>query len=198
MTTNEIQTKMNYYELAKEIHANAVAKGFWDEPHSLNHHFMLAITEVSEAVEAHRKGRTASVPDGIEDFPDKAFIPSFESHIKDTLEDELADTQIRLLDIYGSIIEKKEDTPDITEEVKENYPFARGFVEPLEEFTEWAFILTNDLSCNPIAQTTLLKVYNGICTLLCMAEHFGIDLERHVRLKMRYNATRPRLHGKMY
>lgn len=26
--------EMNYYELAKEVHANAVAKGFWDEERS--------------------------------------------------------------------------------------------------------------------------------------------------------------------
>lgn len=189
---------MNYYELAKEVHANAVAKGFWDEPHSDNHYFMLVITELSEAVEAHRKGRIASIPEGLEDFPDKAFIPSFEAHVKDTVEDELADTQIRLLDIYGSIIENDVETPEITEQVKENYSFARDFVGVSEEFTEWAFTLAHDLSDNPIAYTTLLKVYNGICTLLCMSEHFGIDLERHVRLKMRYNATRPRLHGKKY
>lgn len=190
--------EMNYYELAKEVHANAVAKGFWDEKHSEEHYFMLVITELSEAVEAHRKGLTASVPDGIEDFPDKAFIASFEAHIKDTLEDELADTQIRLLDIYGSIIEKKEDTPDITKQVKENYSHVSDFVEELEEFTEWAFILVHDLSENPIMCTPLLKVYNGLCTLHCMAERLGIDLDRHILLKVRYNASRPRLHGKKY
>lgn len=189
---------MNYYELAKEVHANAVDKGFHDKQHSNEHYFMLAITEVSEAVEAHRKGLTASVPDGIEDFPDKAFIPSFESHIKDTLEDELADTAIRLLDIYGGIIKKKEDTPDITEQVKENYSHASDFFKELKEFTEWTFILVHDLSANPIMSTPLLKIYNGLCTLICMAEHLGIDLERHIHLKMRYNATRPRLHGKKY
>ena len=91
---------MNYYELAKEIHDNAVAKGFWDKPHSNEHYLMLVITELSEAVEAHRKGRTASIPEGIEDFPDKAFVPSFESHVKDTVEDELADTQTRMRSIY--------------------------------------------------------------------------------------------------
>lgn len=189
---------MNYYELAKEIHANAVAKGFWDKPHSNEHYLMLVITELSEAVEAHRKGRTASIPEGIEDFPDKAFTPSFESHIKDTVEDELADTQIRLLDLYGYIIDNDPETPDITEQVKENYSYARDFIGVPGEFTDWAFALAHDLSENPIAYTTLLKVYNGLCTLLCMAEHFGIDLDRHVRLKMRYNATRPRLHGKKY
>ena len=189
---------MNYYEQAKEVHANAVAKGFHDKQYSNEHCFMLVITEATEAVEAHRKGRTASIPDGIEDFPDKAFIPSFELHIKDTVEDELADTAIRLLDIYGSIIKKKADTPDITEQVKENYTHASDFFKELEEFTEWAFILVHDLSANPIMCTPLLKVYNGLCTLICMAERLGIDLERHVHLKMRYNATRPRLHGKKY
>ena len=189
---------MNYYEQAKKVHANAVDKGFWDKPHSNEHYFMLVITEATEAVEAHRKGRTASIPEGIEDFPDKAFIPSFEAHIKDTVGDELADTAIRLLDIYGGIIKKKEDTPDITEHVKENYSHASDFFKELEEFTEWTFILVHDLSANPIISTPLLKIHNGLCTLICMAERLGIDLERHIHLKMRYNATRPRLHGKKY
>lgn len=189
---------MNYYELAKEVHANAVDKGFHDKQYSNEHCFMLVITEVSESVEAHRKGRTASIPEGIEDFPDKAFIPSFESHVKDTLEDELADTQIRLLDIYGSIIKKKEDTPDITEQIDENYMYSRDLIASPEGFIEWAYELTRQLSRNDTIWNPLQKVFDGVCLLLCMAERLGIDLERHVRLKMRYNATRPRLHGKKY
>ena len=31
-----------------------------------------------------------------------------------------------------------------------------------------------------------------------LAEFMGYDLETHVRLKMRYNETRPRLHGKAF
>ena len=189
---------MNYYELAKEIHANAVAKGFWDEEHSEEHYLMLVVTELSEAVEAHRKGRTASIPEGIEDFPNEAFIPSFEAHIKDTVEDELADTQIRLLDIYGCIIEKKEATPDITEQIDENYMLSIGINASPEELTEWAFALVRALSVNPIIYTPLSRVYDGLCLLRCLSEHFDIDLDRHILLKMRYNATRPRLHGKKY
>lgn len=190
--------EMNYYEQAKKVHANAVDKGFWDKPHSNEHYFMLVITEATEAVEAHRKGRTASIPEGIEDLPDKAFIPSFEAHIKDTVGDELADTKIRLLDIYGSIIEKKEDTPDITEEVDENYMSSRDIIESPEEFIEWAYELTRNLSRIDTIWNPLQKVFDGLCLLRCLSEHFDIDLERHVRLKMRYNATRPRLHGKKY
>lgn len=45
-------------ELAQEIHANAVAKGFWDDPSlSTQHYITLIISELCEAVEAHRKGR---------------------------------------------------------------------------------------------------------------------------------------------
>ena len=103
---------MNYYELAKEIHANAVAKGFWDKPHSNEHYLMLVITELSEAVEAHRKGRMASIPERIEDFPNKAFVPSFESHIKDTLEDELDNGDHVLsadCDVYNAYIKEEND-----------------------------------------------------------------------------------------
>ena len=190
---------MNYYELAKEIHANAVAKGFHGKQYSNEHYFMLVITEAVEAVEAHRNGRMSPpLPAEIENFPDTFFIPSFEAHFKDTVEDELADTQIRLLDIYGSIIKKKEDTPDITEQIDENYMYSRDLIASPEGFIEWAYELTRQLSRNDTIWNPLQKVFDGLCTLLCMAERLGIDLERHVRLKMRYNATRPRLHGKKY
>ena len=99
---------MNYYELAKEIHANAVAKGFWDKAMSIRHYLMLVICELAEAIEADREGRTASIPENIESFPDKAFIPSFKSYIKDTLEDELADAVIRLLDIWVEVFPDEE------------------------------------------------------------------------------------------
>lgn len=182
--------EMNYYELAKEVHANAVAKGFWDEKHSDEHYLMLVITELSEAVEAHRKGRTASIPEGIEGFPNEAFIPSFEAHIKDTVEDELADTQIRLLDLYGYLIEEDAKDIDLSKDVDENYE--------LLGFTEWAYETVRYLCESEVLSPDIDKVYNGLCCIRNIAEHFGIDLERHVRLKMRYNTTRPRLHGKKY
>lgn len=38
----------------------------------------------------------------------------------------------------------------------------------------------------------------AIDMLYSYAKSEGIDLDRHILLKMRYNATRPRLHGKKY
>lgn len=54
---------INRQVLAEHIHANAVAKGFWPTnedgtyKYSSEHYAMLVITELSEAVEAHRTGR---------------------------------------------------------------------------------------------------------------------------------------------
>lgn len=35
---------------AKDCHERSVAKGFWDEAHSVGHYLMLVISELSEAV----------------------------------------------------------------------------------------------------------------------------------------------------
>ena len=44
-------------DLAKQIHQNAKDKGFWDSPRNTGEIFMLIISEASEALEAHRRGR---------------------------------------------------------------------------------------------------------------------------------------------
>lgn len=44
-------------ELAKEIHENAVAHGWWDEPRNLLEIVALCHSELSEAVEEYRAGR---------------------------------------------------------------------------------------------------------------------------------------------
>lgn len=178
---------MNYYKLAKEVHANAVAKGFWDEQHSEEHYLMLVITELSEAVEAHRKGRMASIPEGIEDFPDKAFIASFERNIKDTVEDELADAVIRLLDLLEYL------TFERGRRISAQFGRYKAFGH---EFTQLVCDAVYEIVDGHLAPQN--RCVRGISEIQSIAERLNIDLERHIRLKMRYNATRPRLHGKKY
>lgn len=107
---------MEIKELQKEIHQNNVAKGFWEDKETKNvpELLMLCVSELSEALEAHRKGRMnrlrvfnqdlgyARIT--IEDFTEgNENLPwlknRFETEIKDTFEDEIADTVIRLLDL---------------------------------------------------------------------------------------------------
>jgi len=69
---------------------------------------MLCVSEISEALEADRKSKIANVHslsvfirNGLDCNVDSVFKAEFESHIKDTFEDEIADTIIRLLDLCG-------------------------------------------------------------------------------------------------
>ena len=66
-------------ELIKLCHDTAVEKGFWDEPRNLGEALMLIVTELAEAMEAHR----------IQD--------------EENFKEELADTFIRLFDLCGGL-----------------------------------------------------------------------------------------------
>ena len=46
-------------ELAQQINANAAAHGFWDTDRNMGEMLMLAVSELSEALEEHRAGRPA-------------------------------------------------------------------------------------------------------------------------------------------
>lgn len=85
-------------ELALKIHENAVKHGFYDDKREIGTLLMLCVSELSEALEADRKGKHANPFNSIgsEDFKGK-----FEQNFKDTFEDELADAIIRILDLCG-------------------------------------------------------------------------------------------------
>jgi NTP pyrophosphatase (non-canonical NTP hydrolase) len=93
---------MNISEMAKAIHENAVAKGFYDKPITVGERLMLVVSELGEALEADRTGKYAEpfvfMNMKHSDHP----IEYFKEHIKDTFEDELADVAIRLFDLAES------------------------------------------------------------------------------------------------
>ena len=84
-------------ELAEEIYQNNKGKGFWDKERNVGEMLMLVTSELGEAMEAHRKGRFANL-EAYEEFSE-----DFEDAIKDTFEDEIADSVIRLLDMCGGL-----------------------------------------------------------------------------------------------
>ena len=120
-------------DAAQQIHKAAKEKGFWDKPRETGTLLMLCVSELSEALEADRKGKRARIDDYIKGYSHQDNLQQktagFELHIKDSFEDELADTIIRILDLCGAK---------------------------------------------------------------------GIDIERHINLKLAYNKTREKMHGKAY
>ncbi len=104
---------MTINELQKKAHANSVDKGFWSkevpgEVPNISEKLMLIVTEVAEACECLRDASGVGMPEpgwlddpegqyqwDIKNMPDEAF----ESSVKDTFPDELADIIIRVGDL---------------------------------------------------------------------------------------------------
>lgn len=116
-------------QTAALIHKANIDKGFWEEKRSMGETLVLVISEVIETLEADRKGRHADLTAFNREITNFGETTAFQMHVKDTVEDEIADSIIRLLDLSG---------------------------------------------------------------------YLGIDIETHIELKLRYNATRPKKHGKKY
>jgi len=91
---------MTLNELRDEAYTYAKKQGFHEQPTNFGESLMLIVSELSEALEADRKGKRATVK-----FPyNDAFIDpkKYEKHIRGTVEEELADAIIRLCDLAGT------------------------------------------------------------------------------------------------
>lgn len=187
---------LNYY--AKKCHNRAVSKGFWDEPHSVGHYLMLAFGELHEAIESDRIGKWAKLDpntiDTLHRIEGAPYAQEFLRLVKDTVEDEIADAVIRLLDLLGWIIG---DRTLAGFEVN----VGRGAYEKEEPpvmLTDALFPIIANASDNLIFSNTTAGILNSIKTLEQLCAHLGIDLMTHIELKLKYNATRHALHGKKY
>jgi NTP pyrophosphatase (non-canonical NTP hydrolase) len=95
-------------ELRDLIYKNARDKGFWDQERNIGEALMLIVTELAEALETHRSiGRIRPVDEMIKKVMNEMHDEEFKEHfaliIKDSFQDEMADTIIRILDLCGGL-----------------------------------------------------------------------------------------------
>lgn len=193
---------MNYLnKLSNAIHENAVKHGWWDDKPSNEHCLMLVVTEIAEMVEADRnkswarmnvskiKGSLASNDDIKECLAmDTAngYEERFKAIIKDTVEDEMADVAIRLLDLAGSLGMDFEHL----NECRYHRAFDRF------TFTENAFALCKGLSRENIS--IFKRIQFGLHFIEKWAKDQQVMLHFHVKAKHQFNLARPYKHGKSY
>jgi len=91
-------------EISQRAHEHAKKFGFYDTPRNTGETLCLIHSEVSEALECDRKGKYALAGnvDMVEQYQGDFFRASFESSVKDTFQDELADIMIRVMDLAAS------------------------------------------------------------------------------------------------
>ncbi len=186
---------MNLNKLRDEAYRIACEHGFHEEEHRDEHWLMLVITEISEAVDADRKGRRANHEDFAKSMVDEAGFPpeakktlfqmSFSKYIKGSVEEELADVVIRLLDFAGL---KRVDLSQIG---KRDVRW--------ETFAEQCFEVSEMICLSPYEGVPFTEsIKHAIALLFSMAENMDVDLLSYVRMKMKYNSMREYKHGKNY
>lgn len=189
----------NWNELRDRAYQTAKAHGFHKGDESAQHYICLVVTELAEAVEADRKRKRANIyryqvesvtpqsPDHVEKHKDFCF----EVFIKDTLEDELADATIRLLDLAGMIDVDLSIMPSMVklcDEQTDNRDYRNA------TFTEHIYYILREL----VMLKTEDAIHCSLGSICALAGYMEIDLAKHIELKMEYNNRRIHKHGKQY
>lgn len=216
--------------MMEAAHINAVNKGFGNVARNQKETLMLIVSELGEAVEAHRKGKFADtekyhIEMKTNEFDDLIDLSKaiFEKHIKDSYEDELADTMIRIgnyvkeFGIYQDIEERNIEIKIANTKGEIVYESSvldidiRKFTEiageqEKEEFNSGecmfdivhSIIRSVDSPASSIHKNHADRFGDAILGILRLAVLEGIDLQNFIELKMEYNTTREYMHGKNY
>ena len=174
-------------QISNAVYSNAFKHGWHKQYQNPEHWLGLIMSEVGEAIDADRKSKRAKLDSFMakahnlfpKDKNDAKWKLAFEKYIKDTVEDELSDVVIRLLDmayaIYGMFMDWKA--------VDSIYDETKSFPD-----SAWCFV-------KDTLNWSQEQICKSIAYVFDWAESLGISLELHIKLKMAYNESRPYMHG---
>lgn len=184
-----MKARPNITQLAKEIFEVNKAKGYHNENRSNEHFLMLVITELSEAVEADRKGEDGranmlgfetcmkNAYNGI--VRDDWFRTAYRADIKGSVEEELADSVIRLLDLVG--LRGYKDLNDL---------LLVATVSEKKTFTENIFSICKNMIYYKYSEPE--RISYALLNIERLCYMLNIDLWLHVDLKLEYNRVKPK------
>lgn len=194
---------MEINKLKHRAYEIAVKHGWYEEEKSGLHYAMLVVSEIGEAINADRKGKYAQrkdFEDRIGDVPpfsaEEHWISTFDCCIKDTVEDELADTAIRILSLAGHSQGELEEKAFSEENFKNGY----AVVEHLYTGSDTKNLTLAEELMLPVKELVDCFGKGGsmgyvLFLVFFVAYRRGIDLEWFVQQKMKYNELRPYKHG---
>lgn len=183
-------------KLRDEIHQNAKEHGWWEEERSFGEIIALCHSELSEALEEHRNGKTATEiytkckMDAIKKvgYGGCGVCKNCPVNKPEGIPIELADTIIRILDYCGKA------QIDINSLVERRLPS--------NEYKSFAEFITVCHYCLSRSFYQDINFGDGndwlattISTIQCYCGKEGIDIEEAIRIKHEYNKTRPYKHG---
>ena len=196
----EIITKKDLDILSKQAFESANNKGFYTGT-GTTFHLMFIIVEMSEVLQADRKDRHGSIEDYKSEIEMGRDIPTaYKNTLEGTVESEFADIAIRILSLLGSIMDSAKVELMSDEDIKDEhalaiYTFRLDIVRDLYRIIERMGVF----NLNDTPKWYLAKhLQEMLIDIFAIAHNHNINLMEHIRLKMKYNETRPYLHGYKY
>lgn len=198
---------MNLNELRDRAYKTACEHGFHDEELSNEHFICLVISELMEAVEADRQGQDGranvvgfetcikNAYQGI--VRDDWFLKVYRADIKGSVEEELSDVTIRLLDLAGL---RSIDLSELEEPLFDKFNITPEFISWKSQIKEMSFTERMFFLCSLLTSGESIEdvVRSSIVVTFLNANILGVDLLWHINQKMKYNELRPAMHGKKY
>ena len=191
--------------MMNEVWKIATSHGWHEQPHSTEHYLGLIMTEMAEAIEADRNGKRANTDamaelldaqakskEGLSaHWYDMWYSEYYNFYVKGSIEEEFADVVIRVLDMaYGRHCSPHDSDYLLWhgyDNYGDNFSKEKSFVE-----SAWTFI-------KEVLNFGTMNISDSVSYMYAWAEHLGIDLDTHIRWKMKYNELRPYKHdGKKY
>jgi NTP pyrophosphatase (non-canonical NTP hydrolase) len=125
---------MEIKQTMKDVHDVNVKNGFWEnkDEKNIGELLMLTVSELAEALEADRHGKHANLEQYDKDVKNSngsMYVVKqdpFKKNIKDTFEDELADTVIRVFDMAQGLGIDLERHIQLKLEYNSNRPYKHG------------------------------------------------------------------------